>query len=79
MNKLFTCFMLICTPIFSCNQCLKYYVEEGIFNTEVIIDDMLESHSEENIPFFFFMLGRNNTLYEIRMQLDDECKASLPD
>ncbi len=67
------------TPLFSCNQCLTYYVEEELYESDVILDDMLDNGFEEDddIPYFFFMLGRNNALYEIRMQMDEPCKADL--
>jgi len=77
MKKLTLCLILISAQAFSCSQCLKYYAEQKLYESEIIIDDMLESHTEENIPFFFFMLGRNNALYEMRMQMEQECKADL--
>ena len=75
MKKLTLALMLLSAPAFSCNQCLTYYLEQELSESDVILDDMLDNviEDENDIPYFFFMLGRNCALYEMRMQIDEPC------
>lgn len=79
MKKIFITALAMSTPLFSCNECLIYYTEQKLYESELILDEMLDSHTEEDIPFFFYMLGSNNALYQMRLKMDEPCKADLHD
>ena len=63
----------------ACEKCLKSYLEYNIADCDEVIDDLLDAGTEENIPYFFFAMGRRHAFEEVRFALDKECKADLHD
>jgi len=79
MKKFILVLLLLTTPAYTCEECLKAYIDYEIADSETVIQKLIDSDTEESIAYFFFAVGRKHALSEVKRKLGESCKADLHD
>lgn len=72
MKPLLFSLLLLALPAYSCDECFKLYIEQELQDSDALINNLLDKKMEECSPYFFFELGRNESLNDICSKLEKE-------